>query len=82
MFLSILWMLLIGLLAGAIAKMIFPGKQNMGWIVTSLLGVAGSFFAGFLLRLLSKGDGGPAGFIASVIGAVILLWIYERFAKK
>lgn len=79
---AFLWMLIIGLLAGAVAKLIFPGKQNMGWLLTMLLGIGGSFLAGLLGRVLGVSDGSAAGFIGSVIGALILLFIYERFAKK
>ena len=79
---ALLWTLFIGLIVGAIAKLIFPGKQDMGWIATILLGVGGSFLAGFLARLIGQGDGGPAGFIGSVIGALLLIWIYERFVQN
>jgi len=75
---NILWTLLIGLVVGAIAKFVMPGKDPGGAIVTVLLGVAGSFIAGMLGQALgwySVGDG--PGIIASVIGAVILLAIYR-----
>jgi uncharacterized membrane protein YeaQ/YmgE (transglycosylase-associated protein family) len=74
----ILWMLIIGLAAGAIAKLIMPGKDPGGIIVTMLIGVAGSFIAGFIGRSLgwyNTGEG--AGFIASIIGAIALLGIYR-----
>jgi uncharacterized membrane protein YeaQ/YmgE (transglycosylase-associated protein family) len=75
---SILWMLVIGLVVGALAKLIMPGKDPGGIIVTMLIGVAGALLAGFLGR--AAGWYGPnegAGFIASIIGAVILLAIYR-----
>ena len=75
---SILMTLIIGLIAGGLAKLIMPGKDPGGVIVTMLIGVAGSFIAGMLgqgLGWYRVGDG--PGIIASVIGAVILLAIYR-----
>ena len=73
-----LWMLIIGLIVGAIAKFVMPGKDPGGIIVTMLIGIAGALVAGFLGRSLGwYGDGEPAGFIASVIGAILLLIIYR-----
>jgi uncharacterized membrane protein YeaQ/YmgE (transglycosylase-associated protein family) len=79
---SILWMLIIGLVAGAIAKLLMPGKDPGGIIITMLLGVAGSFTAGFIGRALGLYDepNSAPGIIASVIGAMLLLFIY-RMAK-
>lgn len=75
--------IIIGLIVGAIAKFLMPGKDPGGWIITILLGIAGSFVAHFLGRGLGwYADGEPAGFIASVIGAVILLGLYRLIAKK
>ena len=77
-----LWMLIIGLIVGAIAKFVMPGKDPGGIIVTMLIGIAGSFIAGFLGRSLGwYAAGEPAGFIASVVGAILLLIIY-RLATK
>ena len=77
-----LWMLLIGLIVGAIAKFIMPGKDPGGIIVTMLIGVAGALIAGFVGRALGwYAAGEPAGFIASVVGAILLLIIY-RLATK
>ena len=79
----LIWSLIIGLVVGAIAKLMMPGRDPGGWIITMLLGIAGSVVAGFLGRALGvyhEGDAGP-GLIASVIGAVILLAIY-RFAVR
>jgi uncharacterized membrane protein YeaQ/YmgE (transglycosylase-associated protein family) len=76
---GLIWMACIGLLVGAVAKWIMPGKDPGGIIVTMLLGVAGAFVAGFLGRLVgwySPGQG--AGLIASVLGAMLLLWIYRK----
>ena len=77
-----LWMLIIGLIVGAIAKFIMPGKDPGGIIVTMLIGIAGALLAGFLGRALGwYAPGEPAGFIASVFGAILLLIIY-RLATK
>ncbi|HEU0033891.1 MAG TPA: GlsB/YeaQ/YmgE family stress response membrane protein [Kofleriaceae bacterium] len=74
----ILWMLIIGLVIGAIAKLIMPGRDPGGILITMLLGVAGSLIAGFLGRALGWYNANEgAGFIASVIGAVLLLAIYR-----
>lgn len=74
---AFIWMLIIGLIAGAIAKLIMPGKDPGGCIVTMLLGVAGAFVGGFIFRALGFGGEGPAGLIGAVIGALILLGIYR-----
>lgn len=75
---SIIWTLIIGLVVGAIAKLIMPGKDPGGFIITILLGIAGAFLAGFLGRAMHWYTvGEPAGFIASIIGAIILLVIYR-----
>jgi len=81
---SILWALIIGLVAGALAKLFMPGKDPGGIIVTMLLGVAGSLVAGFVGRAFgwySSGSSGP-GIIASVIGAMALLGIYRLVIRR
>ncbi len=78
-----IWVAIIGLIAGAIAKLIMPGKDPGGIIVTMLLGIAGSFVGAFLARLLGIGHGGwTVGLIGSIIGALILLAIYRMVVKK
>lgn len=80
---SILGTLFIGLIAGFIARMVKPGDDSMGWIMTALLGVAGSFlasYAGAAMGLYVPGQ--VAGFFASVVGAVVLLVIYGLLKKK
>ncbi|CAN5628962.1 GlsB/YeaQ/YmgE family stress response membrane protein [soil metagenome] len=73
-----IWMLLIGLVVGAIAKLIMPGKDPGGIIVTILIGIVGALVAGFLGRALGwYSEGDPVGFIASVIGAILLLLVYR-----
>ena len=80
---SFLWMCLIGLIAGAVAKFIMPGKDPGGIIITMLLGIAGSLLAGYLGRLLGfYQEGNRAGFIMSVVGAIVLLGIYRLFKSK
>ncbi len=73
-----IWMLIIGLVVGAIAKLIMPGNDPGGIIVTMLIGIVGALVAGFLGRALGwYHEGEPAGFIASVVGAILLLVIYR-----
>jgi uncharacterized membrane protein YeaQ/YmgE (transglycosylase-associated protein family) len=80
---AILWTLIIGLIVGGIAKLLMPGKDPGGCIITMLLGIAGAFVAGYLGRLVGwYQPGEPAGFIASVIGAMILLLIYRLISGK
>ena len=80
---GIIWMLLVGLIIGAIAKLLMPGKDPGGCIITILLGIAGAFVAGFLGRMLHWYEPNqPAGFIASIIGAMLLLLIYRMVAGK
>lgn len=74
-------MALVGLLVGWIARFIYPGAQHMGWIATIILGIAGSYFAGFVGGLIHKNNDGkfhPAGFFYSVLGALALIFIANR----
>jgi len=74
----VLWALIIGLIVGAVAKLLMPGKDPGGIIVTMLLGVAGALLATFVGRVLGWYlPGESAGFIMSVLGAVLLLWLYR-----
>jgi uncharacterized membrane protein YeaQ/YmgE (transglycosylase-associated protein family) len=78
-----LWALIIGLIVGAVAKLLMPGRDPGGFIVTMLIGVAGSMVATFLGRALGwYGPGQGAGFIMSVLGAVLLLWIYRMVVAR
>ena len=80
---GIIWTLIIGLIVGAIAKLIMPGKDPGGIFITMLLGVAGSFVALFIGRVFGLyRDGSAPGFIASIIGAIILLAIYRMVRRK
>jgi uncharacterized membrane protein YeaQ/YmgE (transglycosylase-associated protein family) len=71
--------IVVGLIVGAIARFLMPGEQKMGWIMTILLGVGGSFVAGFLGQALGlyRADQ-PAGWIGSVVGALILLFVVNK----
>ena len=71
---SILWTLIIGLVVGVIAKLLMPGRDPGGFIITALIGVAGSFIAAFIGQTLGwYRPGEPAGIIASILGAMLLL---------
>ena len=73
------WMAIIGFVVGLIARAILPGTQSLGIILTSLLGIAGGFLAGFVGQQLGwYGANEPAGFIASVIGAIVLLFVVGK----
>ncbi len=78
-----LWVVLIGLVAGALAKLIMPGKDPGGFIVTILLGIAGSIVATWLGRAVGwYQEGQSAGFIMSVVGAALLLAIYHLVKRR
>lgn len=78
-----LWVILIGLVVGAVAKLIMPGKDPGGFIVTILLGIAGSVIATWIGRAIGwYQEGQSAGFIMSVIGAIILLAIYHAVRRR
>ena len=80
---GIVWTILLGFVIGVIAKFLHPGKENMGFIVTVLLGIAGSLLAGVLGQALGwykAGEG--AGFIASVVVSILLLAIYGKLGKS
>lgn len=80
--LHLLWVVIIGFVAGAVAKFIMPGKDPGGFLITTGLGVGGALVATFLGRLVGwYQEGESAGFIAAVVGAIIVLAVY-RFIKK
>ena len=73
-----LWTILIGLVVGALARWIKPGEQAIGWIMTAAIGVGGAVLATYIGQQLGwYAAGGKAGFIASIGGALIVLFIYE-----
>ena len=81
---GLLYTLLIGLVIGVVAKFLMPGRDPGGCIITMLLGIAGSFVASYLGQAMGwYAPGQPAGFIFSVVGAMILLLIYRMlFARR
>jgi uncharacterized membrane protein YeaQ/YmgE (transglycosylase-associated protein family) len=82
MFAVLGWMLF-GLIVGVLAKLLMPGRDPGGFIVTVLLGIAGALVAGFLGRALGLyGPNDGAGYIMSILGAVLLLFAYRKFAVR
>ena len=80
---SIIWTLIIGLVAGALAKLLMPGRDPGGFIITMLLGVAGAFLATWLGQAIGWYQAGEgAGFIGAVVGAVLILIIYRIVIKQ
>jgi uncharacterized membrane protein YeaQ/YmgE (transglycosylase-associated protein family) len=81
--LSLIWQGLIGLIVGALAKFVMPGKDPGGILVTMAIGIAGSLVAGFLGRAIGwYQEGQSAGFLMSLLGAVLLLWLYRLYKAK
>lgn len=80
---GVLGWIVFGLIAGVIAKLLMPGKDPGGFIVTILLGIAGAFLGGFVGRTLGLySEGEPAGLIMAIVGAIILLALYRVFTRK
>ncbi len=83
--LHILWSIIVGFFVGLIARALLPGADHMGFLATTVLGILGSLVGGFIGRLFSKPPEGskfhPAGFLMSIVGAIVLLIIY-RFAAR
>ena len=82
-----LWMFIVGLIVGVVAKFLMPGKDPGGFFVTGFLGIAGMFVGGYLAQLLGfksaiNGSVEPAGFIGGVIGSIILLILYRMLKGK
>jgi uncharacterized membrane protein YeaQ/YmgE (transglycosylase-associated protein family) len=77
------WMAIIGFVVGLVARAILPGEQKLGLIMTAVLGIVGSFVAGFLGQAIGWYQAGQgAGFIGSVIGAIVVLFVYSKLANK
>jgi len=80
-----LWMFVVGIVVGAIARLFMPGSEHLGIIMTGVLGIAGSFVGGLIARIFSKpADGSlvhPAGIFLSVIGALIVLYVWNHFVR-
>lgn len=82
---SILLFVVFGLVVGFIARAVLPGRQSMGLLATSLLGIAGSFLGGFIVSLLTNNrvlDLNTSGIIGSIVGAMLLLVIAGRFSDR
>lgn len=80
---SLLGTIFVGLIVGFIARAVKPGDDKLGWIMTAVLGVGGSFLAKFVGQSMGwYKDGGAAGWIASIVGAIILLVIYGIVKSK
>ncbi|HEV2095301.1 MAG TPA: GlsB/YeaQ/YmgE family stress response membrane protein [Chthoniobacterales bacterium] len=81
--LHIIWSIIVGFVIGLLARAIMPGVQNLGFLMTTLIGIGGSILGGLIARLFSKPEPGsgfhPAGLIMSIIGALLLLFIWGRF---
>ena len=79
----IIWTIIVGFIVGIVAKFIHPGKESMGFIMTTVLGIGGSLLATFIGQALGLYQAGStAGFIGAVIGAIILLVIYGAFRNR
>jgi uncharacterized membrane protein YeaQ/YmgE (transglycosylase-associated protein family) len=80
---GIITTLIVGLIVGALARFVMPGEQKMGWILTCLLGIGGSLVAGYVGQQMGwYAVGQPAGWIASVVGALVLLFVVGLVRKK
>ena len=79
---GIIWTIVLGFVIGVLARLLHPGKDNMGFLMTIVLGIAGSFVAGIVGQLFGWYTAGQgAGFIASVVAAIVLLAIYGRMSQ-
>lgn len=80
---SLVLFLLFGLIVGALARLIVPGREPGGWIISMLIGIAGAFLGGFLGRAVGLyREGEPAGFFMSLVGAVLLVATYHAIAGR
>jgi uncharacterized membrane protein YeaQ/YmgE (transglycosylase-associated protein family) len=79
---QIIWWIIVGLIVGALARLLVPGRDPMSWIGTILLGIAGAFVGGFIGNLIWHPTSGsyfqPGGFFLSLIGAILLLLVWRR----
>ncbi len=82
--LSFLWWLIIGLIAGALARLIMPGKDPMGVLATVLLGIVGSVIGGLVAGLIWRSDNSlhPGGLFLSVVGAILALWAWRMIRSR
>ena len=76
---TVLGWIVFGLIVGVVAKMLMPGRDPGGFVVTAVIGIVGALLGGFLGRILGLyHEGDPVGFFMAVIGSILLLWIYRR----
>ena len=82
--LSFIWWLIIGLVAGALARLIMPGRDPMGIVATLILGILGSIVGGVVSSFIWRTDTGfhPGGFILSLLGAIFALWIWRMVRSR
>ena len=82
--LSFIWWLIIGLIAGALARLIMPGKDPMGVLATIVLGIVGSIIGGLVGGLIWRGGNGfhPGGLFLSLLGAILVLWIWRMIRNR
>ncbi len=79
---NVIGWIIFGLIVGIIAKFLMPGRDPGGFIITTLLGIAGALVGGYLGRFLGLyNEGDPVGFIMAVIGSIVLLWIYRMASR-
>lgn len=79
---GILSLLIVGLIAGFLAKLLYPQSRRMGWADTIALGAAGSIFGGWIGGLLGMSSGRPGGIFTATIGALLLLYLYNRLLVR
>jgi uncharacterized membrane protein YeaQ/YmgE (transglycosylase-associated protein family) len=81
--LGFIWWLIIGLIAGALARLIMPGKDPMGWLATLVLGIIGSIIGGLVASMIWRSDTGfhPGGLLLSLLGAIFVLWIWRMISR-
>lgn len=80
---GLLWTIIIGFLVGLIARAVMPGRQIMGIIMTTLLGIGGALLAGYAGHMLGYYKlGEPVGFVASVVGALVILFIWTKLVNR
>ena len=80
---TLIWTIILGFVAGLVARMLMPGRDSMGFVFTTLLGIVGALIAQLLGQAVGwYREGEPAGFIASVVGALVVLWIGHQLRSR